>query len=61
MSKVSVANERKLLMDSKHDYREYEDRLTLFRAIEGSSSGSMRQELKDEQDPRDQATECAME
>jgi hypothetical protein len=38
-------------MDSKHDYREYEDRLTLFRTIEGSSTVSIRQELKDEQDP----------
>ena len=47
-----IANERKFLMDSKHDYREYQDRLTLFRAIEGSSTVSMRQELKDEQDPR---------
>lgn len=46
-----IANERKFLMDSKHDYREYEDRLTLFRAKEGSSSDSMRQALKDEQDP----------
>ena len=47
-----IAHERKFLMDSKHDYREYEDRLTLFRASQGSSSDSMRQELKDEQDPR---------
>ena len=38
-------------MESKHVYREYEDHLTLFRAIEGSSSDSMRQELKDEHDP----------
>ena len=38
-------------MDSKHDYREYEDRLTLFRVSQGSSSDSMRQELKDEHDP----------
>lgn len=47
-----IANELKSLMESKHDYREYEDRLSLFRTSGGSSSGSIRQELKNERDPK---------
>ena len=47
-----LTNDLDVLLDRNHPYGKYEERLSLFWANRKSSSQSLRQELKDEQDPK---------
>ena len=47
-----ITNDLDVLLDRNHEYGKYQERLDLFWANRKSSSESLRQELKDEQDPK---------
>ena len=47
-----ITNDLDVLLDRNHEYGKYQERLDLFWANRESSSESLRQELKNEQDPK---------
>lgn len=47
-----LTNDLDVLLDGNHEYGKYENRLRMFWANRESNEESLRQELKDEQDPR---------
>ena len=47
-----LTNDLDVLLDRNHEYGKYEERLRMFWTNRESSSESLRQKLRDEQDPK---------